>query len=103
LARFYFGLNVGLPFVAGGFEVELGLHADPVVRGGAEIAAQSQGGFSGDGSMASDNAGNAVGGDVERVRQPVHADAHIVNRLFQNFAGVNGRELGAYRFSGSAS
>ena len=80
VARAYFRLNPGIPFVARGFQIILGLHVDPIIRRRIEVASKAQCGLSGDAPMAGYDTGNSIGRHVKRLGQAVHADAQVVQR-----------------------
>jgi len=60
VARAHFGPDFRIPLVARGFEIILGLHVDPIVWRRVEVASQTQGGLSGDSTLAGDDSGNSV-------------------------------------------
>jgi len=60
VTRAYFGPDFRIPLVARGFEIILGLHVDPIVWRRVEVASQTQGGLSGDSTLAGDDSGNPV-------------------------------------------
>src|SRR5579862_441561 len=91
VTRAYFGLDLRIPFVACGLEIILGLHVDPIVRRGVEIASQTQGSLPSNPSLAGYNTGNPVSRHMQRLGQAVHANSQIRQGFFEDFSGVNGR------------
>lgn len=87
------GFHAILPLIASRFEVVSRLHIQPVFRRGPEISSQAQGSLRGDCALSGDDRTDTVGGDVNFLGEPVHADAQVIQSLFENVARMNGRQL----------
>ena len=90
-----------------GFEVVGALHAEPELRGHAEVDAQAESHFRGDGTLAADDLSNGDRGAANVAGDTVGGEAKREHKfLAQDLAGMDGREesfgSGFFRFHGSA-